>query len=155
MHRWQICAQLPDHAVGFFDHCAPVQQAVLGQFAPDKQIGDHIARRQESQILIDGGDAQIESIVWVMNSHVLFTHDDFASVGPVRARKHLDQSRFARAIIPDQRHNFASVNFNACTSQGLYVTIGLFDIFGNEEWHVLDCVARWYCGLALRRIHSN
>ena len=88
---------------------------------------------KQRQVLIYGGDAEVEGIVGIVDGCWLATHDNLTGVGPMRAGNHLDQRRLSRAVVAYERDDFASINFNLGIAKRLNCAERLAYVLGAQQ----------------------
>src|SRR5262245_36739931 len=90
-------------------HCSTVdqaQRATSSGFAPQKDIRSDVEIVEKMKLLMDKPDSVTSRIPDRLNGYGLTIDDDFAGVRPADATENFHQCRFARAILPDERHHF-------------------------------------------------
>src|SRR5262245_6105432 len=82
------------------------QRATSSGFAAEKNIRSDVQIVEKMKLLMDKPDSVTRRIPDRMNRYDLSIDDDFAGVRPADAAENFHQCRFARAILPDERHHF-------------------------------------------------
>jgi hypothetical protein len=105
----------------------PVDQHPSGQLAADEDVLGHRQLAEQLRLLVDGGDAGVESGRGVAPAEASAVHLDGALVGGLGPGDDLDEGGLARAVLPDQRVHLPGTDVEVDTAQRLDAAVALAD----------------------------
>ena len=119
-------------------HPPPVEQAVAAKFAAEEDVLGDRAEGDEIDLLVDRADAAVLRLLGRGELDRLAAEDDLAGVVAVGAGEHLDQRRFAGAVLADQGHHFGRLDLERRGGERVDAHEPLVDIAHGEEGRGLD-----------------
>ncbi len=86
-----------------------VHSPAIAQFTPKEDVLRNIEKRDQGKFLKDHRDSEPPCISDGMNAHRLSVDQEFTAIRMVRTTEHLDQRRFAGAVLSHKHVHFAGV----------------------------------------------
>src|SRR5689334_16324138 len=104
--------QLLKQGAGLGVHFAPVKQSPAKVLPPQKYILGDATKRDEIDFLIDGADAPTLRVQWRLERAIVPVKKNSSFIATIDACEHLNECRFACAILTDESMYFATLHMN-------------------------------------------